>query len=315
MSPYERSAFLNDDEMDRTQVALVKTKDRASGVRRVIEMLGFDGVSGRSVFLKPNYNSADPAPGSTHPDVLGTLVMELRARGATRITVGDRSGMGDTRQVMERLGVFRLAGALGFEPLVFDELHADQWVAVDAPDSHWSRGFAIARPVLEADVVVQTCCLKTHQYGGHFTLSLKNSVGFAAKTVPGQPYDYMNELHQSRHQRLMIAEINVAYEPALIVMDGVEAFVTGGPATGKKVSADIVLAGTDRVAIDAVGVALLRKYGTTRVVSKGDIFNQPQIRRAVELGLGVEGPDQIELITDDRTSATAAAEIQELLRT
>ena len=116
---------------------------------------------------------------------------------------------------------------------------------------------------LAADAVVQACCLKTHRYGGHFTLSLKNSVGLVGKQIPGEGYNYMNELHGSAHERHMIAEINTAYAPALIVMDGVEAFVEGGPATGKKVNANVVLASSDRVAIDAVGVALLRHFGTT----------------------------------------------------
>ena len=83
--------------------------------------------------------------------------------------------------------------------------------------------------VRTAGGVVQTCCLKTHRYGGHFTLSLKNSVGLAAKTVPGNGHDFMRELHTSPHQRRMIAEINAGYRPDLVVLDGVEAFVTGGP--------------------------------------------------------------------------------------
>ena len=58
-------------------------------------------------------------------------------------------------------------------------------------------------------------------------MSLKNSVGLVAKSVPGERYDYMSELHSSPYQRHMIAEINVAYQPALIVVDGVEAFVVG----------------------------------------------------------------------------------------
>ena len=32
-------------------------------------------------------------------------------------------------------------------------------------------------------------------------------------------------------------------------MDGVEAFVDGGPIVGKRVNADVILAGTDRIAI------------------------------------------------------------------
>ena len=45
----------------------------------------------------------------------------------------------------------------------------------------------------------------------------------------------MGELHRSPHQRKMIAEINEPFRPALIVLDGIDAFVDGGPMTGKRV--------------------------------------------------------------------------------
>jgi uncharacterized protein (DUF362 family) len=131
--------------------------------------------------------------------------------------------------------------------------------------------------------------------------------------VPGDPYNFMHELHSSPDQRRMIAEINAAYKPALVVLDGVEAFVNGGPDTGKNVPAQVILAGTDRIAIDAVGVALLRYYGTTPEVSRGSIFEQDQIARAVELKLGVSGPEQIELVTGDRGSAEYAKKIRAVL--
>ena len=214
---------------------------------------------------------------------------------------------------MEQKDIFRMANELDFETIVFDELGPDGWLLRQVPGSHWQQGFAVPRPVLEADGVVQTCCLKTHRYGGHFTLSLKNSVGLAAKWVPGESYNYMSELHNSPDQRRMIAEINTAYEPDLIVLDGVEAFVEGGPARGKKVQANLIVAGTDRVAIDAVGVAVLRHFGTTPEISQGAIFDQEQITRAVDLGLGVGSPDQIELITDDPESRAYARQIQEIL--
>lgn len=214
---------------------------------------------------------------------------------------------------MEQIGVFRMAEELDFEVVVFDELAADDWLPQQLPDSHWQQGFALARPVLEADGVIQTCCLKTDRFGGHFTLSLKNSVGLAAKRLPGESHNYMNELPGSSHQRWMIAEINTTYQPDLVVLDGVEAFVERGPDKGKKVQSNVILAGTDRVALDVVGVALLRYFGTTPVVSHGAIFEQEQIARAVELGLGVDGPDKIELLTGDPTSAAYAKQIQEIL--
>jgi len=299
---------------DVARIAFVRTNDRAAGVNKAIDLLGVNPISGRSVFLKPNYNSADPAPGSTHPDVLRAIVLKLRELGAGPITVGDRSGMGDTRLVMQALGVFEMAEELGFETIVFDELGAEDWVQVNAPGSHWQQGFRFARPCLDCEAIVQACCLKTHRYGGHFTLSLKNSVGLAAKSVPGEGYNYMNELHTSRHQRRMIAEINAAYQPALVILDGVEGFANGGPDQGKLIRPEVVLAGSDRVAIDAVGVALLRYFGTTREVSRGPIFEQEQIARAVELGLGVGSPAQIELVTDDQASADFAEEIMGVLQ-
>ena len=297
-----------------SQVAFVKTTNRAEGIRRAMQLLEVKPMAGKSVFLKPNFNSADPTPGSTHNDTLREMVLQLQARDAGPILIGDRSGMGNTEEVMRHKQVFRMAEELGFSTLVFDDLKAEDWVLFQSDGSHWSRGFAVARPVLEAESVVQTCCLKTHRFGGHFTLSLKNSVGLVAKTIPGEGYNYMGELHSSADQRRMIAEINLAYRPDLVLLDGVEALVTGGPDQGKKVDAQVILAGTDRVAIDAVGVALLRHFGTTPEVGAGLIFEQEQIARAVELGLGVNNPQEIELITDDMQSREYAEEIHDILQ-
>ena len=296
-----------------TRVAFVKTQDRRAGVNKALELLQIEGMNGKELFLKPNWNSAHAAPGSTHNDILSALVQALQDMGAGLITVGDRSGMGDTRRVMEQKGVFDLANELGFDTVVFDELDASGWQMIELEGSHWQRGFAVARPVIEADAVIQTCCLKTHRFGGHFTMSLKNSVGLVAKWIPGDSYNYMSELHSSPHQRKMIAEINSAYRPDLVVLDGGEALVDAGPDTGKKVDAQVILAGTDRVAIDAVGVAILRYFGTTPAVSQGTVFQQEQIARAVALGLGVDAPEKIELITDDPDSAAYAEEIRQVL--
>jgi uncharacterized protein (DUF362 family) len=295
------------------RVALVRSTDRAQGVRRALDLLGINPVEGKTVFLKPNFNSADPAPGSTHAETLGALVERLWALGAASITLGDRSGMGDTRAVMQATGTLDLASELGFGAVVFDELAADGWLPADVPGSHWRRGFALARPAVEAQAVVQTCNLKTHRFGGHFTLSLKNSVGLVPKRLPGESYDYMTELHNSADQRRMIAEINAAYSPALVVLDGVQAFTSGGPDVGNRVEAGVILAGVDRVAIDAVGVAVLRLLGTTREVSRGRVFDQEQIARAVELGLGVTQPEAITLLAEDTDGRAYADQLRVIL--
>jgi uncharacterized protein (DUF362 family) len=111
----------------------------------------------------------------------------------------------------------------------------------------------------------------------------------------------------------MIAEINEPFKPNFVIMDGVEAFVDGGPATGKKAKGNVFWASTDRVAIDAVGVAILKSLGSNENIMGRKIFEQEQIARAVELGLGAFSPSAIEVIPADEKSRDYRDRMVEIL--
>jgi uncharacterized protein (DUF362 family) len=293
----------------KTRVVLVKTQDRAEGVKKCLDLLNVNPFKGKSVLVKPNFNTSDETPGSTHNDTLRALLARIRDMGAKGLAIGDRSGPEPTEQVFDKKGVHALAGSFDAALLNFDELGENGYVKIIPPGSHWKDGFLVARPVVEAECVVSTCCLKTHQYGGVFTMSLKNSVG----VVPRKGQGYMRELHSSPDQRRMIAEINFAYRPAVIVLDGLQAFVDQGPMDGPRKDAGVFLAGTDRVAVDAVGVAILKDLGSNDAVMKPAIFAQEQIARAVELGLGVSSAAGIVIETPDPASEGYAEKIRTIL--
>jgi hypothetical protein len=59
-----------------------------------------------------------------------------------------------------------------------------------------------------------------------------------------------------------------------------------------------------------VGVALLRSYGTMRDVTEGRIFEQEQIARAAELGVGIASAADIRLFPLDKGSESVAGRIQ-----
>jgi uncharacterized protein (DUF362 family) len=290
---------------NESDVLLVKTADRNEGIKRLLD---------KKVAIKANYNSADPFPASTHIQTLQSLVENLQEAGSSSLVLAERSGMGDTRRVLEKMGVLNLSNKLGFEAIVLDEEEKDDWIKIDGKGNHWMRGFYISKIFREADKVVQTCCLKTHRFGGHFTLSLKNSVGLVAKKLPRSVYNYMGELHLSPYQRMMIAEINEHYNVDLILMDGMKAFLNKGPERGLVTEPNLLLASKDRVAIDAVGVAILRHYGATHNVMQGRIFEQDQIKRAVELEIGVNSPERINLIPIDEESQDTVDNINNILR-
>lgn len=290
-----------------TRIALVKSEDRAAGIKAALGLLSFPSPKGKKVLIKPNFNTADPAPGSTHNDVLRELALEMKRLGASGLAVGDSCGPGVTKEVMQKKGIPELAKEVGFEIVNFEELPAEGWTSFNPPGSHWKNGFKVAKPVVEAEYLLWTCCLKTHQYGGVHSMSLKLAVGVTNK-------DVRMAMHQdSVHIRRMIAEINQAFTPQLIVMDGVDIFVDGGPMVGKQVRAGVVVAGIDRIAIDAVGLAILKNHGANDAIMSKKVFEQEQIARAVELGLGIKSPGQIDIVTGDAASREYADRLKEIL--
>ena len=291
-------------------VSIVQTENRKTGVNISINALGNNPVKGKNVLMKPNFNTADPVPGSSHNDTLVALVEKIWEMGAKSISIGERS-YPLTQRVMKDKGIIPHLNARDVEILNFDDLRDKDWVQVDVDGSHWKKGFRVARPILEADCLVSTCCLKTHQYGGVFTMSLKLHVGVVPTTRHG--FDYMTELHSSPHQRKMIAEINAPFRTDLVVLDGIDVFVDGGPMTGKRAKGNVFMASSDRVAIDSVGLAMLKHLGSNSQIMKPKIFDQEQIARAVELGIGVSSPADIELISADDNSRQLGTEIENIL--
>ncbi len=294
-----------------SHVALVKTDNRKHGVRASLKTLKINPVKGKDALIKPNFNTADITPGSTHNDTLVALVEAIWEMGAKSISLGERS-YPLTREVMEEKGLLPLMDKLNVKIIDFDDLDEKDWVLFKPKKSHWRNGFRIARPILDAEYLISTCCLKTHQFGGIFTMSLKLHVGVVPTSRHG--YDYMRELHSSPHQRKMIAEINEPFKPALIILDGIDAFVDGGPMTGKHAKGEVFLASTDRVAIDATGVAILKSLGSNESIMKPKIFEQEQIARAVELGLGASSPSEIEVLPADEKSQGYRDRVVEILR-
>ncbi len=310
---------------DDHEVFLIETSDREAGVRSLFNKIDMAKFSGKTAALKANFNSPHPFPASTHLDSVKAIIDVLKEAKVKEVTLAERSGGSqNTRDVLESLGVFDLSKKMGFKVIALDEEKKEKWVKIDRDGTHWLRGFYISKVFLESDIVVQTCCLKTHRFGGHFTMSLKNSVGLIAQRLPRGVYNYMWEMHGSPHHsmwklygppntRLMIAEINKFYKVDFVVMDALKAFISEGPEKGTLVEPNLMLASRDRVAIDAVGVAILRKYGASSLMKK-PIFKLDQIRRAAELGIGAKSASDIRLTPLDDRSREAANKIERILK-
>ena len=134
----------------KTVVSLLATENRKTGVGTCIDALGINPVANKNVLIKPNFNTADPAPGSTHNDTLISLVKKVWEMGATSISIGERS-FPVTRQVMEQKGILPLLKDLDVRVLDFDTLDKKDWVKVNpnsppTSSSGLRSGFGTNRP-------------------------------------------------------------------------------------------------------------------------------------------------------------------------
>jgi uncharacterized protein (DUF362 family) len=75
----------------------------------------------------------------------------------------------------------------------------------------------------------------------------------------------------------------------------------------------VIVAGDDRVAVDAVVVAMLKSLGANDAIMSRGVFQQEQIARVAELGLGVRDADSIDIVTADWESRACADELRTIL--
>jgi uncharacterized protein (DUF362 family) len=83
-----------------------------------------------------------------------------------------------------------------------------------------------------------------------------------------------------------IADLNLVVHPSLIIMDGRKCFISGGPACGELRNPNFVLASGDRIAMDVEAIKAIENFEGANLTA--DPWSYTQIRRAVELGIGVK---------------------------
>jgi len=272
-SPYRKDGVALVSKVEAGQdlrASVVKAVELLGGLNRVIS-------AGDRVLVKPNYNSADPYPGSTDIEFLKAVVQILKEAGA-KVVVGESAGgiWRPSRKVMEMAGVVQELTEAGVEVIAFDDKDRRwDWVKVRV-DGDYLKEVTVPGSAYEADKIVYLPCMKTHKFA-RFTLSLKLSVGFMH---PGE----RRALH-FRNLENKVAEINLVWQPDLIIMDGRKSFVSGGPSQGQLEEPGVIMASGDLVAIDVEALKILGSYKAKNKLLPNP-YDSPQIATALKHELG-----------------------------
>lgn len=256
-------------------------------LRRVISqgLAPFGGMAafvsrGDRVLLKPNLLSAkDPSRAiTTHPHIVETVAALVREAGGEPF-VGDSPGgaIRGIERVWENTLMREMAERAGLELVNFEASSSQE---IDAGKFK----LYIARPVLEADVVINLPKLKTHSLT-LLTGAVKNMFG----VVPGFRKAEMHKIFPKPFEFAgMLVELYSHVRPALNIMDAVLAMEGNGPSSGVPREAGLIAVSDDGVAMDAVISSVIgfkpEKIDTTRLSG--------------ERGLGVSEPEKIEVTGD-----------------
>jgi len=196
---------------------------------------------GRRVLLKPNLltDRAPDAAVTTHPEVVRALIRQFRSAGATVVVADSPANVTKIEQVWDKTGFSALCREENVELLNLEKAGAEHVTAggVTIP---------VAKPVLEADLLVNVPKVKTHVLTT-LTGAVKNLYG----TVPGFRKAI---LHKERHLPRDFAEVVAALyrviKPRLSVADGIVGMDGEGPSNGSPCPLGVLMASTDAAALD-----------------------------------------------------------------
>lgn len=278
------------------QVGIVRKKDIIQSVKTSVDLAGGMNIKKNSIVLiRPNANTADFPPGSTNPEVLKGAIRAVKEYDPAKIIVAEKSMTTlDTIKVMKYLGLYQAAESEGVDEIVsFDD---GKWKKVQHPDAKsWPHGFSVPAILDTIDYQISLPIVKTH-WTALFTIGLKSQISITSD------FDRRQLPHGQKNDELfgnMIAESNLVHKPDFYISDATKCFVTDGPNVGTLKEPGIVMATSDVIANDVVGLALLKTLGTIPKIQNRSVWEQPQIKRAVELGLGVKNRSEIQINSDD----------------
>ena len=194
---------------------------------------------------------------------------------------------------MENLGITEVAEDMGLNVSYFEE---EEWVTVEPEKAKWwPDGLSIPKTVYESDRIIFTPILRSHT-SATFTCSLKLGVGL----IDAEERDW---LHNGENFYEKMMDINLAYHVDMVIADAMKLNTGYKTESEDEVAPGIITASNNMVASDAVSAALLKHYGTVRVVDH-ETRDQTQFKLADKLGLGKAMLSEIEIHEENLTEDT-----------
>jgi uncharacterized protein (DUF362 family) len=201
---------------------------------------------GDKVLVKPNIGwDRTPEQGAcTNPEVIKTLVELCFEAGAKQVTVMDNP-CNPAQRTYVRSGIAEAAKKAGAKTPFPNEFKLKKLPL----NGEWFKDWEVYSDFVEVDKIINVPATKTHSLS-RVTLGMKNWLG----ALGGN----RNQLHQNLDYAML--DLARFFKPVLTVLDAYRLLIRNGPQGGRLSDVKIyqtVAAGTDYVALDALGASFL----------------------------------------------------------
>lgn len=219
------------------------------------------------ILIKPNILIAKSPTeaATTHPVIIEAIINSVKSAGAVPV-VGDSPGghVGDLEKYWESTGIQEVCDRLDTKIVNFESAGVYK-------KRFNGNHYYIAKPVLDADFVINVPKIKTHGLTV-FTCALKNMYG----VVPGlKKTEYHKKAPKPSEFSKLVVDIFSLSKPGLNIVDGVIGMDGMGPSAGNPKELGVVLASTDAVALDSYICYILgkdpMKVPTTKIACKREL--------------------------------------------
>jgi uncharacterized protein (DUF362 family) len=264
---------------------VVMSGDPAAATKKALEAMRNIPLceKGQRVVLKPNMSFANPRPGFHHPSCGGGCGGPGLPGGRGSAGDGPRLSPAQRELCLERSGMLDAFQSLrGVHVLALEERKFYREIKV--PQGKLFDRVEVMKEVLESDVLINIPQAKSHSATG-ISLGLKGLMG-----VIWDRYSF----HSKYDIDQAIADLATVIKPQLTILDATRALVSGGPGgPGEVVKPNLIIAGTDPVAVDSYAVTVTPWYGQN--------FKGRQVKHllvAHQRGLGRIDPEQLKILKE-----------------
>jgi len=262
-------------------VVIVKGDDPKEMMARAFELMGgLDAIVGdaKTIVMKPNLTGmmgGEYKGVSTSGEVMEALVIELQKSSQAKLTIAEGPGGGNINWILRSTNMDKVVNEYGVDVVDTNRPESPR-VRVDLPNGLAYKHYDYPQVALEADIFIDVPVMKTHQLSG-ITVGFKNLFGY----FPG---GFRRGMYHDRYSDALIDMVSIR-KPDLVVVDAIRGMEGRGPLWGSIVEHNLIIVGTDIVAVDTVCGAIMGQ----------PIEQIPYTNKAASLGMGVADLKNIEV--------------------